>query len=132
MALYLPRGSVVQVDVTESARASEAGASHPLLAAVIQSDHFRFGKTVLLVPFTTNLDRAKDPFGVLVASSEQNGLRQDSVAMCWQLMSVDRSRILGGPKGRLAAAALDLIAKDLAILVDYMPRYGAPSGPAKS
>jgi len=102
---------------------SEAGTAHPVLAVVVQADRFRFGRTVLVVPFTTNLVHAQDPRGVRLAPTKANGLNQESVAMCWQVMAVDRSRLQGAPVGKIAAAGMDLIAKNVAILVDFEPRY---------
>jgi mRNA-degrading endonuclease toxin of MazEF toxin-antitoxin module len=114
---------VVRIDVTELAVGSEAGAAHSLLAVVVQSDQFRFGRTLMVIPLTTNLDRARDPFGVRLTHTKANGLKEDSVAMCWQVMSVERSRIQGAPVGSVAAAGMDLISKNVAVLVDFDPRH---------
>lgn len=117
---------MIRVDVQGLAAGSEAGAAHPLLAVVVQADRFRFGRTALVVPFTTNMDRALDPFGVPLRRTKANGLAKDSVAMCWQVMAIDRDRIHGKPLGKVEAAGMDLIAKNVAILVDFEPRYPGP------
>ena len=125
MTLGPDRGSVVRVDATGLARGSEAGAVHSILAVVVQADRFRYGRTVLVVPFTSNLAHAQDPRGVRLVATRGSGLKQESVAMCWQLMAVDRDRLVGSPVGRIAPAGMDLIAKAIAILIDYQPGFSA-------
>jgi len=123
LARPLPRGAVVRLDATIIAVGSEAGATHPVLAVVVQADAFRLGKTVVVVPFTTRLDRARKPFGVLVPRTAGNGLAEDSVAMCWLLWSIDKGRLERRPLGRVSDATLDLISKNVAALIDYEPDY---------
>ncbi len=117
------RGSVVRLDVTGLAAGSEAGAAHPIPAVVVQADRYRYGRTLMVVPFTTNILHARDPRGVPLHPTKANGLSRESVAMCWQVMAVDRDRILGPPIGRVSSAGMDLIAKNIAILVDCQPGY---------
>ncbi|GIL16126.1 MAG: endoribonuclease EndoA [Chloroflexota bacterium] len=52
----------------------------------------RFSKTVVVIPFTTNLKRAELPSGLLV-SAGAGGLKQDSVALCNQIRVLDKSRL---------------------------------------
>jgi len=101
-----------------------------MLAVVVQANQYRFGRTVLLVPFTSNLAHARDPFGVAVAATQGNGLTMDSVAMCWQVMAVDGNRLVGPPLGRVSTAVLDLVAKNVAVLIEFEPGYLSRTGPS--
>ena len=46
----------------------------------------------IIVPFTTNLDRAKLPFTEHIPRTPENGLSSDSIALVFQLSSMDESR----------------------------------------
>ncbi len=70
----------------------EPGFRRPAL--IIQSDSLnksRFG-TTLVIPLTTNVALA-DYRGNVFISSENSGLSKDSVAVCSQIMVVDKSRL---------------------------------------
>lgn len=51
----LERGILVDVAIEDVAVGSEADAPHGVIAVVLQSDRYRYGQTVLVVPLTTNL-----------------------------------------------------------------------------
>ena len=73
-------------------RGSEQAGTRPVL--VLQPDaRSAFLRTVVVVPFTTNLRWARFPFCVLV-SAGHGGLESDSVALCHQIRVVDGSRLL--------------------------------------
>ena len=50
--------------------------------------------TVMVVPFTTNLNALRVPYNFEVAPSAENGLRDRSVALVMQLRAIDRQRLL--------------------------------------
>jgi mRNA-degrading endonuclease toxin of MazEF toxin-antitoxin module len=45
--------------------------------------------TVLVVPVTSQQDALRFPGTVLIESTKENGLRQDSVALVFQLTAID-------------------------------------------
>lgn len=113
------RGALVDVDITDVAVGAEAGAAHELVTVVLQSDRFRYGRTVLVVPLTTNLAIQTSPLAVRVDPTAGNGLAAPSVVMCWQLMAVDGSRIRTREGATLDRWVLDVVAKNVAILTGH-------------
>lgn len=55
----------------------------------------RTGNTVVIIPFTSNVRRAALPTCVLVRKGG-GGLSEDSVALCLQILALDKSSI--GPR----------------------------------
>jgi mRNA interferase MazF len=53
----------------------------------------RANAMLLVVPLTSNMDRAKFSFTELVEQTPQNGLSTDSIALVYQLSSQDESRL---------------------------------------
>ena len=53
----------------------------------------RFSTTVLTIPLTSNLRRASLPTCLLISSGD-GGLSQDSVALCYQMRVLDKTRLL--------------------------------------
>lgn len=73
-------------------RGSEQAGIRPVL--ILQADPLNaFLRTVVIVPFTTNLNWARFPFCVLVTAGE-GGLTSESVALCHQIRVSDKSRLL--------------------------------------
>lgn len=73
-------------------RGSEQAGTRPVI--VFQNNIInRVSRTVLSIPLTTNLKRAKLPTCVLIERSE-GGVEQGSVALCHQLRVLDKSRLL--------------------------------------
>ncbi|MEW6125636.1 MAG: type II toxin-antitoxin system PemK/MazF family toxin [Acidobacteriota bacterium] len=71
---------------------SEQAGIRPVL--IFQDDLInQFTTTVLAIPFTTNLRRAALPSCVQVSKGE-GGLKSDSVALCYQLRAIDKTRLL--------------------------------------
>jgi mRNA interferase MazF len=72
-------------------RGSEQAGTRPVL--VLQPDSPNtFLRTIVVVPFTTNLRWARFPFCV-PASAGEGGLLSDSVALCHQVRVADKSRL---------------------------------------
>jgi mRNA interferase MazF len=87
-------------------RAGEQTGRRPVI--VWQSDTLtRLLQSVLVVPLTTNLDRAKLA-GTALVSATDGGLSYDSVAMAFQMRAI--------PKERLKARIRALSAEELAEL----------------
>jgi mRNA interferase MazF len=75
-------------------------------AIILQSASDSVGlPTVLLVPLTTQMDALRFPGTVLVEADSQNGLRRASVALVFQLTTVDR-RFVAAPIGEVSATLL--------------------------
>lgn len=73
-------------------KGSEQAGTRPVL--ILQADPLNaFLRTVVVVPFTTNLKWSRFPFCVQVFQ-EDGGLSVDSVALCHQVRVVDKSRLL--------------------------------------
>ena len=71
---------------------SEQAGRRPVL--VFQNDLVsRFTRTVICIPFTTNLRRAQLPSCLLIQAGE-GGLAQDSVILCHQIRVLDQSRLI--------------------------------------
>ena len=61
-------------------------------------------RTVVIIPFTTNLRWARSPFCVAVSAGD-GGLASDSVALCHQIRACDKARLLKR-LGQLADATM--------------------------
>lgn len=82
----------VWLAVLDPVRGSEQAGTRPVL--VFQADPLNtFLRTVLVIPFTTNLQWARFPFCVFVSGGE-GGLASDSVVLCHQVRVSDKSRLL--------------------------------------
>lgn len=73
-------------------RGSEQAGTRPVL--IVQADAVSaILRTVLVVPFTSNVKWARFPFCFEVASGD-GGLTTDSVALCHQTRVLDKSRLM--------------------------------------
>ena len=69
--------------------------------------------TVLFMPLTTQLDALRFPGTALVEVTRENGLKRPSVALAFQLTTVDK-QFIGAYLGTLSNAALKVINQALA------------------
>jgi len=84
------KGEVYLADLNPVVGSEQAG-TRPVV--VVQNSILsRVTRTVVIVPFTTNLRRAELPSAVLIPKGE-GGLNQDSVALCHQIRVLDKSRL---------------------------------------
>lgn len=68
---------------------SETAYPHPAIILKIIE-----GTTMaIVIPLTSKVDKSYLPFTVLIKSSNENGLKQDSLAEIFQLRSIDLRRI---------------------------------------
>jgi len=72
---------------------SETGYKRPVL--IVQDDAFNESaiETIVILPLTTNMNRAEDQGNVFIGKSESR-LPKDSVIMTPQLYAIDRERLL--------------------------------------
>ena len=70
----------------------EQGGRRP--AVILQDDHYAGGlPVVLVIPLTTARGAMRFAGTVLIRPTAENGLRQASVALVFQLRAIDRRRI---------------------------------------
>jgi len=87
----LSRGSIYLADLNPS-RGSEQAGIRPVI--IVQRNSLqRFTRTAVVVPLTTNIRRAQVP-GTTIIPAGEGGLTQDSVALCYQIVVLDRERLL--------------------------------------
>ena len=99
-------------------KGSEQGRERPVI--VFQNPALnRFTSTYLCIPLTTNLSR-KSIIGTCFIKKGDGGLPQDSVALCFQMRAIDKSRLLK-KYGTLNRATLNALANAIlsAIGIDF-------------
>lgn len=100
----MKRGQVWWADLAEP-RGSEPGLRRPVL--IVQDDLLTQSRlaTVMVVPLTSNLQRAAAA-GNLLLSKADTGLTRDSVALVCQVLTVDKAfldELVGGvPRRKMA------------------------------
>jgi mRNA interferase MazF len=87
------RGDVYLADLDPVKGSQQAGQRPVLIYQNNRILRIPTSRTVIVIPFTTNLKLQKLPSCVLVPMNE-GGLRQDSVALCHQIRALDKSGIL--------------------------------------
>lgn len=100
-------GDVFLADL-EPVKGSEQGRERPVI--VFQNpDLSGFTSTLICIPLTTNLSRNGLP-GTCFIKKGDGGLSQDSIALCFQLRAIDKSR-LTKRYGTLRPATLNALAE---------------------
>ena len=84
------RGDIYLADLNPSRGSEQAGVRPVILVQRQNLD--RFTRTVVVIPVTTNLRRAQIPGTMLIPAGE-GGLSQESVALCYQIVVIDRQRL---------------------------------------
>ncbi|MFA5050364.1 MAG: type II toxin-antitoxin system PemK/MazF family toxin [Candidatus Micrarchaeia archaeon] len=51
-------------------------------------------KMTIVIPFTSKLDRNKLPHTLLVSPDSKNGLEEDSIALIFQITTIDKSQLI--------------------------------------
>ena len=87
----MSRGDVYLADLTPSRGSEQAGVRPVIVGQRGTLD--RFTQTVIVVPMTSNLRRSRIP-GTLTVPINEGGLSQDSVALCYQVVVLDRQRLI--------------------------------------
>jgi mRNA-degrading endonuclease toxin of MazEF toxin-antitoxin module len=99
-------GDVFWVNFSGGAGRAQAGRRPAII--VQGTEATRRLPTVLVVPLTTREDALRFPGTVLVEPDENNGLRQPSVALVFQLTVIDR-RFLDNQLGNVSDAVMQAI-----------------------
>ena len=84
------RGDIYLADLNPS-RGSEQAGIRPVILVQRQNLE-RFTRTVVVIPVTTNLRRTQVPGTMLIPAGE-GGLSQESVALCYQIVVIDKQRL---------------------------------------
>lgn len=91
MTAFRPKTGDVFLADLEPVKGSEQGKQRPVI--VFQNpDLNRFTTTLLCIPLTSNLTRRGLP-GTCFIKKGDGGLPQDSIALCFQLRAIDKSRL---------------------------------------
>ena len=91
MTKQLRRGEVWLANLDPTQGAEQAGI-RPVI--IFQNDIVsKFSTTTIIIPLTTNKRRASLPICVMINRGD-GGLRQDSVALCFQLRVLDKTRLI--------------------------------------
>lgn len=105
------RGEVWMASL-DPVRGSEQAGTRPVL--ILQSGALNaFLRTLVIVPFTSNLAWGRFSFCLLVSAGEA-GLTSDSIALCHQIRVIDKTRLIRY-MGRLSDATLAQIEQALAV-----------------
>ena len=110
------RGDIYLADLNPSRGSEQAGIRPVILVQRQNLD--RFTRTIVVIPVTTNLRRAQIPGTVLIAAGE-GGLSQESVALCYQIVVIDRQR-LQRQLGTLSAVYLQQLGEAIRYTLDLV------------
>jgi mRNA interferase MazF len=89
--MEIQRGDIFFASLDPTLGFEQAG-TRPVL--VVQSDEINpFAPTVTVVPITSNLRAGRFLFAVMLPA-KQSGLPQDSVALTFQVRTLDKSRLM--------------------------------------
>ncbi len=110
------RGDIYLADLNPSRGSEQAGVRPVILVQRQNLD--RFTRTVVVIPVTTNLRRAQIPGTVLLPVGE-GGLSQESVALCYQIVVIDRQR-LQRQLGTLSAVYLQRLGEAIRYTLDLV------------
>jgi len=86
-------------------------------AIILQTDWIKSLNTVIAVPCSKEIRRRKQPTGIFIPQGE-SGLPYDSVALCHLIASMNKSRAVEGPIGRISEPNLQKILRILIELLD--------------
>lgn len=91
MTEQLKRGEVWLANLNP-AQGSEQAGTRPII--IFQNDIVsQFSTTTIAIPLTTNQRRASLPICMLIRQGD-GGLSQDSVALCFQIRVLDKTRLI--------------------------------------
>ena len=110
------RGDIYLADLNPSRGSQQAGIRPVIL--VQRQNLERFTRTVVVIPVTTNLRRAQVPGTMLIPAGE-GGLSQESVALCYQIVVIDKQR-LQRQLGTLSAIYLQRLGEALRYTLDLI------------
>ncbi len=105
----MKRGDVYFADLNPVKGSEQAGGRPVIIYEADKLLDIPTKQTVVIIPLTKNLKRAKLPTCVFVPYPE-GGLKRDSVALCHQIRALDKSGI-GNYWGTLPASRMEEIDK---------------------
>jgi len=85
------RGEVWMADLGQPKEGHEQAGRRPVV--IFQTDYLSPFRTVVIIPLTTQLQRAGFANTVLIPAREA-GLDRDSVALCHQIRALDRRKLI--------------------------------------
>lgn len=90
--------------------------------AVVVSINLRneLSRTVLVVPFTSDVSSGETPTRIMSASGE-GGLEADSLAVCDNILAVRKSSLEQGPYGQISDTLLQQIQQGIQIAIGVFP-----------
>ena len=87
-----PKRGEIWLSNLNPTQGSEQAGIRPVI--IFQNDLVsRFSTTSIAIPLTTNLRRANLPLCLLIEQGN-GGLSEDSVALCFQMRTLDKSRLI--------------------------------------
>lgn len=90
-AFIVKRGDIYYADLRPIV-GSEQGGIRPVL--IVQNDvGNKFSPTTIVVVLSTKIKKSNIPTHVYIHSSESNGLKENSVALCEQFRTIDKGRL---------------------------------------
>ena len=117
MSLDVKRGEIWLANLDPTQGSEQAG----IRPIIIFQDNIvsRFSTTAIAIPLTTNLRRASLPICVSLKQGD-GGLLKDSVALCFQLRALDKTRLIR-KLGRLSNRKINEIEEVVLITLGYEP-----------
>ena len=111
----LKRGQVWLADLNPTQGSEQAGV-RPVI--IFQNDLVsQFSTTTIAIPLSTNQRRAALPICLLIEQGN-GGLSQDSVALCFQMRVLDKTR-LSRLLGQLSPEIIDRLAEVVLLTLGY-------------
>jgi mRNA interferase MazF len=115
MTNQLKRGEVWLANLDPTQGSEQAGV-RPVI--IFQNDIVsRFSTTTIAIPLTTNQRRASLPICMLIKQGD-GGLSQDSVALCFQIRVLDKTRLIRR-LGQLSAETITQLEEVVLVTLGY-------------
>ncbi|APB34769.1 PemK-like protein [Gloeomargarita lithophora Alchichica-D10] len=115
MTDQLKRGEVWLVNLNPTQGSEQAGI-RPVI--IFQNDIVsQFSTTIIAIPLTTNQRRASLPICILIEQGD-GGLSQDSVALCFQIRVLDKTRLIR-KLGQLSAETIAQLEEVMLVTLGY-------------
>lgn len=114
----IKRGDIYYADLRAGVVGSEQGGIRPVL--IVQNDiGNKYSPTTIVVTLTSKSTKNELPTHVNIHSDIENGLKSDSIALCEQFRTIDKSRLkdrVGHVDGNTLDSVLNAVKVSLAIL----------------
>ena len=116
MAAYPLQGEIYLIRALRSLGDSK---KRPVVVVSIDLRN-ELSRTVLVVPFTSDLGSGETPTRILVLAGE-GGLQTDSLAVCDNILAIRKSYLEQGPYGRVGLRSLQRIQQGIQIAIGIYP-----------